>query len=115
MVLPTGMLAASMAAITSFVDVLPALPVTPITSPPHCFNAQRAVVCKATSVSGHHQYWPGLRFIRDRGHRALAKHFVHIRVAIVIRAAQRKEQISGRDGARVDAPTRVTRAWLDRK
>ena len=42
--LPTGILAASIAAMTSFVDVFPALPVTPITSPPHWSRAQIAVV-----------------------------------------------------------------------
>src|SRR5581483_3520706 len=52
MVLPVRMPTESMAAITSFEEVLPALPVTPITSPRHSPSAHIAVSCRARSVSG---------------------------------------------------------------
>src|SRR5271165_3738372 len=52
MVLPAGILTESIAAMMSLVEVLPALPVTPITGPAHVVRAHVAIFCSAARVSG---------------------------------------------------------------
>ena len=86
-------------AITSFVVVLPALPVMPTTSPPQRSRARRPAAA-ARPGCRRHAARPRRRQSRSHhgGDRALrTAPLPRMLVAVVIGAAQREEQVAGRD------------------